>query len=64
MRPSAFLGGDNGFDSFPSFHIDFPKIKPDPEMEKMTNEMDRKMAEAWKNDEKVDHKQIPKHQTT
>ena len=38
-------------DSFPSFHIDFPKFQPDPQMAKMTNEMDKKMAEAWKEEE-------------
>jgi hypothetical protein len=51
FRPQSFFGGNAFMDSFPSFNIDFPKFERDPQMDKMTQEMDKKMADAWKQEE-------------
>jgi hypothetical protein len=35
----------------PNFNIEFPRFEQNPEMEKIQSEMDRKMAEAWGEDQ-------------
>ena len=46
MHPQQSFLGSSLMD-FPNFNIEFPRFDQNPEMKKIQSEMDRKMAEAW-----------------